>query len=383
VDPVRVLSRRLRGRFGIALVPVLLLLAASCSNQLPTKPLATVHVEGSIRDRDGAGLSGVQVHIFGSGFGTTNAYAMTDSTGAFELDLLEGKYVIYLWAPEGLGLSDLRLDNVSVTPDSRRIDYRYTGILIRGTVLAPTGASLDSGHVQIYSEGEGNYYAVQQFHSGSFSFLVPGPGMYRVSVHPLKDSFPRLDNQALAVTGDTTLVIQIHGVPVAGRVLGPDGAGLEGATIDAERYGLRSYGKSGPGGTYEFWVPEGGYRFLISPPYDMTFILARISSFVTISGPTTLDVSLAGTRWSGLVRSLADSSVVSDAGISAAVVADSYNRRAIDRTGADGAFELVLEPGKEYDLSIINSPGLQPLVIRGLVAGADSTFDVYVDNAIP
>jgi hypothetical protein len=115
----------------------------------------------------------------------------------------------------------------------------------------------------------------------------------------------------------------------------------------------------------------------------MRFILARFTRFLTISGPTTLDVSLAGTRWSGFVRSAADSSIITPVAVSAALVADYYNRSAVDTTGNDGAFELILESGKEYDLSINSPPWEQPLVIRGLVAGADSTFDILISPPIP
>jgi hypothetical protein len=55
----------------------------------------------------------------------------------------------------------------------------------------------------------------------------------------------------------------------------------------------------------------------------------------------------------------------------------------VDTTGTDGAFELILESGKEYDLSINAPPPIPPLVIRGLIAEADSTFDILVGSATP
>jgi len=333
-----------------------------------------LHVLGSIRNRDGAGLSGVRVAVFGSGFGTESAYVTTDTTGVFELDLTEGKYSVYINPPRDLGLGDVTVDDVSVTRKSARIDYRYTGFQIQGTVLAPTGASVDSGFVSFYSARD-DYRVLQRLQNGAFSVLVPRSGPYRMTAFSQDRSIPPA-LQTLDVTGDTTLVIQIEGIPVTGTLFGPDGAGIQGATIQAP--GSGSYAESEAGGRYRLWVRDGGYRFLVSPPDGMTFILSRITRFLTVSGPTSLDVSLAGTRWSGFVRLATDSSVVPSAAVSAALVADYYNRSAVNVTGNDGAFQLILESGKEYDLSVKTPPPSQPLVIRDLVAVADSTFDIFI-----
>lgn len=303
----------------------------------------------------------------------------TNPSGGFELDLPEGEYEVYISPPEELGLGSVTIDRVSITQKSPRIDYRYTGIRVQGTVLAPSGAFVDSGHVSVYVPDE--FYVFQTLKNGAFSVLVARSGTYRITAYSLDPSMPSSASQTLALTVDTTLAIQIEGDLVSGTLFGPDGAGLEGATIRAE--GFYSYAEAKAGGTYQFWVRPGGYRFRIAPPDDMRFILPRITSFRTISGPTNVDASLAGTRWSGLVRWATDSSVVTSARISAAVVADYYNRSAVDTTSNDGAFELILEPGKEYDLSIYSTAQAKPLVIGGLIAGADSTFNIYVPSPAP
>src|SRR5687767_11273406 len=58
----RELAEQLRRLGRSALLPILLLLSASCSNQMPVTPLPLVQVSGSIRERDGAGVAGAYVH---------------------------------------------------------------------------------------------------------------------------------------------------------------------------------------------------------------------------------------------------------------------------------------------------------------------------------
>ncbi len=348
---------------------------------MPGKPNPLVHVLGSVRDRDGVGVREVLVRAYGWPFGSREGNATTDTSGAFTMDLPEGEYRVSMETPNGSGFRYVYLERVSITRRSPRIDYRYTGILVQGTVRSPTGAPLDSGAVRFFEEvsGDGAYL---HFRNGVFSAFVPRAATYQVTLDSWDPRFPPASPRTIPIAADTTLALQIDAALLTGTIFGPDGAGLEGAAINALTKDYYPIAPAGSGGEYELWVPEGSYRVRVAPPSSARFILPRITPLVTISGPTRLDVSLAGTRWSGFVRSSVDSSVIPSAGVTAAMFADYYLRSAFDLTDGAGKFDLVLEPGKEYDLSVA-VPSMELFVVRGMVARADSTFDVYVPGPTP
>jgi hypothetical protein len=348
---------------------------------MPTAPVAMVQVSGSILDRDGAGLRvAIRFYGYGRGIRTEDYETLTDASGAFTKDLPEGRYDVEVVPPFGSGFSRAYL-RVSITPHSRRIDYRYSGILIQGTVLSPSGAPVDTGEVLF--NGPSGPYSHGSFRNGAFKVLVPGPGTYGLLLYSWSPEFRSKEGRSITVTSDTVVVLNIADAAVIGTIFGPNGIGLEGARIEPGPPEIYSSVRSGPGGAYELWVSDGDYRFRVWPPSDMQFVLPRITPLVAVSGVTNFDASLAGARWSGSVRSSADSSAIPNALVTVRITDPFYGRSARDLTGMDGAFEIILEPGREYDISITGSSLPREFWVRGIVAGADSTFDLYVEVSPP
>jgi hypothetical protein len=358
----------------------LLALSLSCSNRMPEKPLVLVQVAGSVRERETA-LAGAMVTADSWGRGGRRE-AITDTSGAFSMELAEGDYEIFIEPPQWSGLDPVHLRSVPVRRKSPRIDYVYTGIRVRGTILSPTGAPLDSGTVSfdglLFHE-----YAYGRVRNGQFSLLIPRADEYRVHVSSWVPGLPSRTVGSITIAADTTMELHVDAVLMSGTTWGPEGSGLEGVTIAAESPDFYSGTTSKLGGAYQFWVAEGGCRFRIFPPSNMRYILPRVTPFVPITGPLSLDFSLAGTRWTGFVRSSVDSGAIAGAAVSVQLAGDYYQRSAVDTTGADGRFEVILETGKEYDL-LIYVPALhRGPEMRGLFATADTTLNLYVDVPAP
>ena len=345
---------------------------------MPNAPLNTVHVLGSVRERE-QGVSGVQVEARGRAWNLHGeaGRAVTDSSGNFTMDLAEGEYEVVVDPPSSTGL-DFDYFNILITKKSPRIDYVYGGVRIQGTVFSPTGAIADSGYVSFATGSEGAYRA---FHSGHYSLLLPRAASYETWVGAWAPGYFSRSLGKTVIASDTTIDLHLNGYSMSGMALGPDGLGLGGVFILGEGPTFYSRTVSESGGNYQLWVAEPGARFRMFPPSNMPNVMPRSTSFIYISGSLTRDLSLVGTRWNGIVRSSADSAAIASVRVEADFIGNAYQAAAVDSTKMDGHFELVLEPGREYDLLIVRENASRR--IYGLIAGADSTFDIYLDVPTP
>lgn len=384
------------GKSGRLLGPGLMALLAgailvSCSNPLVRPPRPLLHVQGTIQNRDGAGIEGARIE-FGPRFSASardpNAFAVayTDAAGGFHLDLLEGDYEYWVGFPDGIGLDFASgFQSVTLTRSSPRVDIRLTGFFVTGSLIDPLGATVDSGLVYASSE-RGDFLASSVYRNGSFSFLIPSAGLYRFDAFPLGpgSGLPGVKLRAVPVAGDTTLTLQIEGQPVTGTVLGPDGLPLEGASVTlAGSHGDPS-ARTSADGSYRLWVAPGSHRFLAEAGASARYVFGRVSPWIDVAGPTTIDWDLAGTNWAGSVRESGSDAPVESALVSASAAPAGYPLGASAYTNSSGAFALTVEPGLDYNLEVKPPPGALWQGIRtGAVAGADTTFDFTLAPPAP
>jgi hypothetical protein len=108
--------------------------------------------------------------------------------------------------------------------------------------------------------------------------------------------------------------------------------------------------------------------------------MERIFPPRNVAGPATIDFDLSGVEWSGTVRSSATLLPLEGVWVRASLFADLFERSAFIKTNAAGEFGLVLEPQREYRLEFFGLD-VTDLTYPGILATADSTFDVLLDPA--
>lgn len=364
------------------------LLGPACS-YMPTQPRPTVAVSGRISDQAGRPLHGVRVDFFPGSTALEAFYGRksttTDSTGAFSLGLVAGVWEMYVHPPPDVSLPGEYVGTrVTISPEHRTLNVVVQGFRIRGRVLTPSGVPLDSASVGaegVDSETDELAFAFTAFENGSFSLLVPA-GIYSFGASP-RGAFSGLPSRTItgvSVVADTTFDIVLQGDLLEGLVAGPGGMPLEGVEVTASGEVVFSRARTGPDGRYALYAPPGDYRFFCQPGSDEAYILTRISSQRSISGPATIDFDLSGTEWTGTVRSSATNQPISGVSVRAELFADDYDRAAVATTDGAGQFRLVLERNREYSLAFSES-AVVGLTIPSIFAAADTTFDIVLDPA--
>jgi hypothetical protein len=182
------------------------------------------------------------------------------------------------------------------------------------------------------------------------------------------------------VQADTTFDILLGGDLVTGTVYGPGGAPLDSVLVTASGTSDAVRARTALDGTFSLYAHAGSYRFICEPGGSDSYILTRISTLWSITGPATFDFDLSGVEWTGTVRSSATLSPIEGVGVKADLFGDSYYRSARATTDAAGQFRLVLEPSREYSLSFY-SPAVTDSFLPGFFASADTTFDILLDPA--
>lgn len=348
---------------------------------MPTKPRATVLVSGKVTDRLGRPISDVGVDFY-PGTRSLGAFyrpqrVATDSSGSYSVELVAGVWDLFIIPPTNVGYREFAVDTrITVSPNESRFDFVFDGFRIDGRVIAPTGAALDNVHV--FAVGRDYVSAGTTTQSGVFSLLLP-TGSYHVSVTPgFYSGFPPRNVSGVSVQADTTFDILLGGNLVTGTVHGPGGAPLESVLVTASGASEAVRGRTALDGTYALYAHAGDYRFLCEPAGSNSYILARISTLRTITGPATFDFDLSGVEWTGTVRSSATHLPIEGVRVNAALFADAYYRSARTTADAAGQFRLVLEPSREYSLRL-TSPVTAEFAYPGIFATADTTFDILLD----
>jgi hypothetical protein len=348
------------------------------------KPLASVAVTGRVLDSLERPYANARVSFFHDEFSLDPFYApeeaRTDSTGSYSLELASGTWdvVVLIPAPPPLHGGWHRAYRLTVAPEHPRVDFRIEGYRVEGRVLGPTGAVLDSGGVSAY--GQTGAAAGGRFQSGKFYLILP-PSTYDffASSSGLNLGYPIRILRGVPVSADTSFDIALEGDPISGIVTGHGGAPLESLLVTASGETISSNVRTGPDGRYLLYVPPGDYRFRCYPHTRDSHILPRIFPVRTVTGPSVIDLDLAGVLWSGTVRLATTLQPIDGAHVAAGLFGDAYGRYAESTTDAAGQFRLILEPNREYALRF-SAEGTAQLGYPSIVATTvDQTFDILLD----
>jgi hypothetical protein len=346
---------------------------------MPTAPQPLVHYSGTIIDSKGRVISGGYLTFKAD---TRPANAITrfeiadiDSSGSFRVDLYPGSYHVR-W--ENLFTSGVYDDNqdtgrtIAVSAEHPTLEWIVDGILVRGAVLDPSGAPLDS--VGVYAASN-RFDAWTRTVQGGYELLL-SPDTYSFSVSPRYASgLPGGTFGPFSVATDTTIDFQLTGVELTGTVRGPASNPLSAAAVEAlgTTYSLVQARTDGSG-AYRMYLKPQAYRFMIRPAE--TWILPHLTPQVTIATAGSMDFDLTDTQWTGLVVRSDTAIPVPDAKVRATLVADSFGRYAEATTDAAGQFRLHVEPGREYELVAKLDP-LESAVLSRM-AGADTSFALEI-----
>jgi len=345
---------------------------------MAVKPTAPAKVTGVILNVDGGPMSGAQIY-FQDLAGSRSAYSpetVTGPAGAFAIVLPAGRYLVYVQPPYNSGYPIAKIRELDVRSGTGRVDYRYTGFKVTGTVTEPGGGPLGYGYANANGDSSGAHVSVA---SGSFSMVLPG-GTYFFSLTPPPGlGIPAVSFFNIHLASDTTLVFSLDGHAVSGTVTGPGGQPLPGARVEASNVHARSDAVAAANGAYVLYVPTGDYMWSVQPGSLNSYITSRQFPQTTVAAPQTKDFDLSGVTWSGVVRRAGTGQPVPGARVS--VYGNSgYG---FEIAGAGGEFMLVVNPHDVYSISASTySPSLQGF-INEMEAVNDSSFDILVSPGPP
>jgi len=339
-----------------------------------------VEIHGVIRDREGAGIEGINVYIDDRSWNATN------NEGAFRVRVKPGRYRVFLGGFR-VRVPGADMDTVVVGPSGTRLDYQYGGFKIEGRLVGPGGRAIRDGVVQAFGDSPDIRYGIyvgSRLKRGRYVLFVPR-GIYYFKTEPFPEYYPATDRgarpPAIRIDADTTIDFPAGGHAVEGRIT-LRGRPLSGATVDA--YGvswpdtaeIRARSATTSNGRYRLFVPNGHYTFFISRGPEL-------SPFVTrwfqreITGPERIETNLSMTFWSGVVRDSVTGAPVESVSVWAGDPINRYSFAAMSRSDREGRFRLEMEPGRRYSLSWSKGK-VAPREFASAVAVNDSTLAVRV-----
>lgn len=348
----------------------------SCAT-MPTAPGDRVLVTGVIQDRDGNPVSQAYVYFQqrSSGVLVSGASAVTDANGRYQASLNEGRFDLRIQAR---GFADAWVRDLKISKDRRRLDYRFAGFWVTGSLTGPGGTLLPGARGIANGSGTGGEVRVS---AGTYSILLPAGSYEFLFIAGYVPGLPQIRMTGVPVSRDTTIDIVIDGNLVTGTVTGPGGVPLTGADLTAFSDRASVQATTDINGHYEMRLPTGAYTIRVSPPQALSFIASRQIA-ASVSQATTLDFDLSGTRWSGFVRLASDSTPVAGARLYATEAGSPTQAWTV--SDAAGRFQFVVRTGGFYRIEGFLFEGGYRVIPVGAIAESDSTFDLFlVPGAIP
>ncbi len=225
---------------------------------------------------------------------------------------------------------------------------RRRGVGIAATVSAMSLSSSPRASATVLTQEDGSF-AVEN--------LPPGPAW--IQFRPVQGSDPQglPEKQVWIREGETVVVdFDLRDILVTGRVTrsGADAAGLR-VAFDSEgrstSWQLKE-GQSGPQHMVSGIAPDGTYALLVTQPGPYSARVVRADGLVIHSRPVTIpeadqhriDLEFASASVAGLLVDEATREPIANGEVSVVRGGDSDERARV-RTGTDGRFELLLEPG--------------------------------------
>jgi hypothetical protein len=194
---------------------------------------------------------------------------------------------------------------------------------------------------------------------GSFLLENLPPGQVWIQFRPVQGSDAQglPEKQVWIREGETVVVeIELREILVSGRVI-RSGAAAAGLRVAFDSEGRRTSwhlkeGQLGPQHMVSSVAPDGAYALLLTQPGPHTVRVQTADGLVLHSRPVTvpdaeqhrIDLDFTSASVAGLLVDEATQQPIANGEVSA-VGRDDSDERAQVRTGADGRFELLLEPG--------------------------------------
>ncbi|HEX6098282.1 MAG TPA: carboxypeptidase regulatory-like domain-containing protein [Thermoanaerobaculia bacterium] len=309
--------------------------------------------------RGGAGIAGVRLNVFTSGF---NAAAVTGPDGSFTLSgLAPGSVRVMVWKAD-----EFIQDTRSLTAPARdvTIDIPGGGRVTGRVVDKSTGKPLTSFHAGISMSRSGMMAGppqMREFSSEDGSFTLENVPAGALSLVASAHGYTSTRLNVTVEEGKTLSNVELPldaGVRLTGRVTGPDGTALADVTVSIEPSPVRPFPMRGPEST-SITDANGEYSLEALPPGEETIVFmhpAHVGSRkkVTLKGrETKLDVQLtAGQRVTGLVVTAAGTPVP---GAHVSAYGPGMSGGNTVATDANGVFEMDALPPGRYRFNALKS----------------------------
>jgi hypothetical protein len=350
-----------------------------CSSARPSSPAGdTVELRGVVRDRDGTGVRDVLVSLDPLCDGRSLwISAPTNRKGEYLHLVPRGAYRWRLDTSFNR-VPRVDLDTILLSGPRERLDYRYGGVRIRGRVTGPRGEPLEAGSVMASGiDAAGREIVLSgEVEGGRYQMFLP-PSTYSLHFEPRPRRYPNQRHFGIPIAGDTTIDFRVEGHRVRGSVTVSGSRRLRAARVVARRMTkenpLEAWDRTSRDGRFELYLPTGSYGFLVVPEHQDEFVAPQLFHR-EVSGPHSLDLTLHGVRWSGVVRDSA-----TDQGVPRVeVTASGWHTPGSARTKTDhhGRFELLVRRGERYQL--VAQMKHRALWHREVEAGEDSSLTLHV-----
>lgn len=380
-----------------ALPLVSVALAMSCADLpvAPKAPKAVIHMEGVIRDRDGGAMSGVRVIFripkpFVGGVvldpraDPDRIEGLTDSDGAYAIDVPENAYSVGIYPRYESGYAPALVDEVTASKASGRFDFTFPWLRLAIRPLLQGGEPATSVSVTIFPwrlfgyPEDYAFYVFPQVRGNEVEMFLPPGWPYTVTTSVTGGTHGYMPNrQRITLDTDSLLEVNLGGNVVDAQVVGQNAAPMPGASIYVHGPEGSAQAMTDVAGTARFYLPSAGYVVDIGAPTEN--ISWRHFPYVSVTSSTSLVFDLSGTKWTGKVVRQGTNEPLADFEVHAQAIGGyGYAHQVTD---ASGSFDLIVRSEWGHDLYVTQGSTLYAIV-RNVLAGADSTFDIAVDQPI-
>ncbi len=354
-------------------------------------------LSGRITDRDGNGIPGHELVLTHPGCFSrfcTQIFAISDSSGSYQVDVSAGTYDAMLISPSSsspLGLYQL-LNTITLS-EPTEIDFTFPDVTVTGTVLnvdgtpAPNVRVADNCHDANISGFAGKVCATQQTSdaNGRFQMTLATPGDLVLTAYAATPT----TSGPFTVTNDTDVVLQLQAAqPASGQVLAADGSPVAGLSVcyDPPTFTGSNCTTTDANGQYQMSLSPGTYSVLVGGSATGVRSLSLNQSVTVPSAPAIVHFAATGSTAIRLVNT--DGSP--RAGV--ALAADCFQTQASATTesicgdtltsDAAGMATVVDGVGVAFGLEVGSGPDFEsPIVtIDNIVADANTEVTIAIQS---
>jgi hypothetical protein len=364
-------------------------------------------VMGTIRDVSGVPLAKAKVVGMGTEWSSDGRSGQqktfetyTDSLGSYRLEVPAGADLVWVEHPDTRNLPEREwLLRGPIEPGEHRVDHQFHLYRVHGKLLGGNSLPAPRGLVLYYptptSPMCGTGLPQASVSNGSFELTVQHPASmsFVASLSTQPFGVPNV-YKVIQINGDTTITIQVGGIPIEGTVHGYGGLPLRHVRVSVSSADFRDDVRTDATGRFRASVTKGRYRWMLQGE-NQEFRGRATPDSALIAAPGVIALSYDAVRWRGRVRD-ARSGVGLDS-IWVQAYSENYNDGgAYCITGPLGEFDMFVPRGPSFDLSLYDYaiPRI-PLpvdvtpeqvdrayarvhrrTIKGVPATRDSTFEI-------